>query len=99
MNQKKKRGYIFNSNWVKPTIIAIGFIMIIVGLSSSLFQNNTNKEYIPIKEEYVPTKEELQKRDWGEMLEGLEKAMRDFELVTDAEEVAEKLRNPQINNI
>tara|TARA_B000000565_G_C23748267_1_gene363670 strand:- start:177 stop:443 length:267 start_codon:yes stop_codon:yes gene_type:complete len=88
MNQKKTKSYLsyFNSSWVKP-IVGIGFTIIILQFSSSLFQKNTNRGY-------VPTEDELQKRDWGERLDGLEKAMRDFELVTNAEEVAEKLRNP-----
>ena len=87
MNQKKTKSHLdyFNSSWVKP-IVGIGLIIIIVNFSSSLFQKNTNIGY-------VPTKAELDQRNLFEMTEGLEKAMRDFELVTDAEEVAEKLRN------
>ena len=88
MNQKKTKSHLsyFNSSWVKP-IVVIGLIIIIVKFSSSLFQKNTNPGY-------VPTQEELEQRDWGERLDGLQKAMRDFELVTDAERVAQELRNP-----
>ena len=66
MNQKKKkRLYIFNSNWVKPTIIAIGFIMIIVGLSSSLFQSTTEESkerFLNDSSLFQPTTEESKER-------------------------------------
>jgi len=86
MNQKKKNPYFsyFNSNWVKP-ILGIGLIIIIVKFSSSLFQKNTNSEY-------VATQEELKQRNWFEYLDGLEKAMRDFQLITEGEKLAEQLR-------